>query len=535
MEENNSKTPESNEDRIKKFDIEINEQKLILDIELFSKSLIINIIDTSEMIPIIYQYELTFDYFKEKDSNLSGLENISKTFDYLKTLIEQKKYSIKKENEDEYIFSFIYQLFNEEKKLDINIPKQKFDEKEQNKQISLAINKLDKNLNLLENKVNNLEKNYKKDLIMQNEKLGLDNINNGKSSFSMKNEKNNLDIELRIINEILEICFIENKNILEEKYSIKLTLKDFCLKDEYFTIMKNIKQLNDFIIAIFERNKYKITKLEKEDSYLFEINFISGINEKKIEFNIVKNPFSIVESIKQYTHSINYMNEQIEKNNKNAEEKIINLNSDFNKNKLENNNNFKNISDNINTNKSLIEKNTKNLVNDLNSYKSQNDQKVTNLNNDLNKFKQEINQKINEINDILKNKIKKEILDMSQPIGSYYWSTKNTNPATIFGGKWEEIKGRFLFAEDKNHAAGSSGGEEVHTLSIDEIPGHNHTLPKHACAYKNIPDIQIQGGGGSKKLYENDGDIANTNNVGGGKPHNNMPPYIAAFCWRRIG
>ncbi len=224
MEENNSKTPESNEDRIKKFDIEINEQKLILDIELFSKSLIINIIDISEMIPIIDQYELTFDYFKEKDSNLSGLENISKTFDYLKTLIEQKKYSIKKENEDEYIFSFIYQLFNEEKKLDINIPKQKFDEKEQNKQISLAINKLDKNLNLLENKVNNLEKNYKKDLIMQNEKLGLDNINNGKSSFSMKNEKNNLDIELRIINEILEICFIENKNILEETYSIKLTL-----------------------------------------------------------------------------------------------------------------------------------------------------------------------------------------------------------------------------------------------------------------------------------------------------------------------
>ena len=213
-------------------------------------------------------------------------------------------------------------------------------------------------MNLLENKVNNLEKNYKKDLIMQNEKLGLDNINNGKSSFSMKNEKNNLDIELRIINEILEICFIENKNILEEKYSIKLTLKDFCLKDEYFTIMKNIKQLNDFIIAIFERNKYKITKLEKEDSYLFEINFISGINEKKIEFNIVKNPFSIVESIKQYTHSINYMNEQIEKNNKNAEEKIINLNSDFNKNKLENDNNFKNINNNINTNKSLIEKNT---------------------------------------------------------------------------------------------------------------------------------------------------------------------------------
>lgn len=41
------------------------------------------------------------------------------------------------------------------KKIDINIPKQKFDEKEQNKQVSLAINNLDKNLNLLEKKLKN--------------------------------------------------------------------------------------------------------------------------------------------------------------------------------------------------------------------------------------------------------------------------------------------------------------------------------------------------------------------------------------------
>ena len=67
------------------------------------------------------------------------------------------------------------------------------------------------------------------------------------------------------------------------------------------------------------------------------------------------------------------------------------------------------------------------------------------------------------------------------------------------------------------------------------MPGHNHTFPNKVCVYGNIPDIQIQGGGGSKKLYENAGNIANTNNIGGGKAHNNMPPYIAAFCWRRDG
>lgn len=527
------------EDKTRKYNIEISEQKLILDIELLSNSLIINIIDSSEMIPIIYQNELTFDNFKEKDSNLSGLGNISKTFDYLKSLIEQKKYSAQKENEETYIFSFIYQLFNEEKKIDINIPKQKFDEKEHNKQISLAINNLDKNLNLLENKVEKLEKNYQKDLIIQNEKLGLDNINNIKSSFCMKNEKNNINIELRIINDLLEISFVENKNILEEKYSIKLALKDFCLKDEYFTIMKNINQLHDFIKAIFENNKYKINKLEKEEAYLLEIYFISGINEKKIEFQIVKNPFSIVESIKQYTHSINYINEQIEKNKKYSEEKISNLDSDFNRHKTENDNNFKNLNDNINANKNLIYTNTQNLTNNISNYNKSNEQKISDiknsLDNDFNKFKQEFNQRLNEMNDILRNKIKKEILDMSHPIGSYYWSQNNTNPSTIFGGKWQQIRGRFLFAEDQNHAAGSSGGEELHTLSIDEMPGHNHTFPNRTCVFGNIPDIQIQGGGGSKKLYENAGNIANTNNIGGGKPHNNMPPYIAAFCWRRDG
>ena len=174
-------TPSEEQKVIKKYTKEITDQKLILELGLLSKSLMVSIMDISEMIPVLFEYELTFDYIKEKDQNLSGLENISKTFDYLQSLIDKNKFSIKKENEKLYILSFLYQLFNDEKKVEISVPRQKYDEQEQNKQISLAINKLDKNLNLLENKVNNLEKNYKKDLIMQNEKLGLDNINNGKS------------------------------------------------------------------------------------------------------------------------------------------------------------------------------------------------------------------------------------------------------------------------------------------------------------------------------------------------------------------
>ena len=520
---------------INKYNIEIIEQKLILEMELLLKSLIINIIDNSQMIPVIYEYELTFDFFKEKDSNLSGLENISKTFDYLKSLIEQNKYSINKEDEKAYILTFKYQLFNDERKIDISIPRQKFDEQEHNKQISLAINKLDKNYNELEKKMNILEKEYQKDLLVQKEQLGLDDLNETKPSFCMKIKEKNLDIELRIINETIEIIFIENKNIIEEKYSIKLSLKEFCLKDEYFSIMKDISSLHDFIKSIFENNKYKITKEEKEDYYILTINFISGIVEKNIDFQIVKNPFSVVESIKKYTHSINFINEKIDNNNKNIENQIVNITSDFNNYKSENDSNLKKINESINTNKSQSDTSLNDLTNNVNNNKTQADEQIKNITNDLNNFKKEINQKISEITEILNSKIRKEILDMSHPIGTYYWSQKNTDPSTIFGGKWESIKAKFLFAVDEKHGVDTTGGEELHTLTIDEIPSHNLGFPKPVCAFKNVVDIQSAGGGETKKLYENDGNVANTNNIGGGKPFNNMPPYICAFCWRRIG
>ena len=150
-------------------------------------------------------------------------------------------------------------------------------------------------------------------------------------------------------------------------------------------------------------------------------------------------------------------------------------------------------------------------------------------------MKEQLNKRIDEINNNLKNQLKKEILDNCYPVGSYYWSQKNTDPSTLFGGKWEQIKGRFVFAVDDKHQVNTQGGEELHTLIVEEMPTHNHSKPKNLCGYKNIPDVQIGGGGGTKKLYENDGNCNATNNNGGNKPHNNMPPFVCAFCWRRTG
>ena len=59
-------------------------------------------------------------------------------------------------------------------------------------------------------------------------------------------------------------------------------------------------------------------------------------------------------------------------------------------------------------------------------------------------------------------------------VGSYYWSQKNTSPEELFGGKWESISGRFLFSTDSNHSVDSTGGEEMHSLTKNEMPSHNH-------------------------------------------------------------
>ena len=67
---------------------------------------------------------------------------------------------------------------------------------------------------------------------------------------------------------------------------------------------------------------------------------------------------------------------------------------------------------------------------------------------------------------------KNNILNSIYPIGSVYISTSAVSPADLFGGTWQRIQGRFLLGADSTYSAGSTGGEETHTLTVDEIPAH---------------------------------------------------------------
>lgn len=75
--------------------------------------------------------------------------------------------------------------------------------------------------------------------------------------------------------------------------------------------------------------------------------------------------------------------------------------------------------------------------------------------------------------------IRRVILDAAYPVGAIYTSTAPTNPKNFFGGTWERIRGKFLFAENSNYEAGTTGGASKHTLTASEMPAHTHNGPSH--------------------------------------------------------
>lgn len=121
------------------------------------------------------------------------------------------------------------------------------------------------------------------------------------------------------------------------------------------------------------------------------------------------------------------------------------------------------------------------------------------------------------------------------PVGSLYFSTNSTSPATIYGGSWERYgQGRTLVSINENDwdfTPGKTGGEKTHTLTIDEMPSHRHEIDKFTT---------MQGGGswindkvGGAQANDSGASYGWTKYTGNNMAHNNMPPYIAVYIWRR--
>lgn len=147
-----------------------------------------------------------------------------------------------------------------------------------------------------------------------------------------------------------------------------------------------------------------------------------------------------------------------------------------------------------------------------------------------------------------------EIMLALYPVGAVYISVNSTSPASLFGGTWEQIHGRFLLASGSpdantdnwfgnitggwNAVLGSTGGQDYHKLTINEIPLHDHNLIRqqwysadqvHSSASYSIFSWKTEEGGSTSSSYN--GTVEAT---GGDNAHNNMPPYLAVYMWKRV-
>lgn len=110
------------------------------------------------------------------------------------------------------------------------------------------------------------------------------------------------------------------------------------------------------------------------------------------------------------------------------------------------------------------------------------------------------------------------------------------NPNASWGGTWERLKGRVIVGVDEDdtdfNASGKTGGEKEVTLTVDEIPPHQHET------YLNYDKGSVDVPGWSTKFMyvENANQTKGSKtkgvlSAGGGQAHNNMPPYYTAYRW----
>lgn len=158
----------------------------------------------------------------------------------------------------------------------------------------------------------------------------------------------------------------------------------------------------------------------------------------------------------------------------------------------------------------------------------------------------------------------KTLFDLIYPVDSVYISANSTNPSTLFGGTWERIKDTFLLAAGDIYAAGATGGEASVTLTIDNLASHKHgvgTYEVKGTAGDIMTDVTHGGtslnnsgaftwsAAGRRRDYSGiddnglrklsldaksgSGFTGSSGATGGGVAHNNMPPYLAVYVWKR--
>ena len=164
-------------------------------------------------------------------------------------------------------------------------------------------------------------------------------------------------------------------------------------------------------------------------------------------------------------------------------------------------------------------------------------------------IKQALDELITNVNEKF-DKVKAEAFLSAHPVGSYYWSSNATGPATLFGGTWERIKDRFILAAGDEYEVGANGGVRENKLVTEQLPKSFYfgteydnpgspvqRYPIDSSIVNKASDYYTFVGKAQGTALEGQ-TKADTTGLkwikGEAEGIDNMPPYETAYCWKRI-
>lgn len=134
------------------------------------------------------------------------------------------------------------------------------------------------------------------------------------------------------------------------------------------------------------------------------------------------------------------------------------------------------------------------------------------------------------------------ILDLVYPVGSMYFSTSSTSPATLFGGTWTQVTSRFIIAADgSTYKSKATGGSFTHNhdlgtcrAAIGATDGDIHSISYSADTvgdyYKSVGSFTAYGLSvttSTRSFNHHTPVYGSTKNV------TSIPEWLAAYIWYR--
>lgn len=101
-----------------------------------------------------------------------------------------------------------------------------------------------------------------------------------------------------------------------------------------------------------------------------------------------------------------------------------------------------------------------------------------------------------------------------------------------------DLRGRFILGTSEDHAIGETGGEEEVTLTVSQLPQHNHWTTSMGTILTNdttlgneFGDVKYNSTSSQKNVK-----LATPKATGSNLPHSNMPPYyVLAYIMKLYG